>query len=59
MGFHILSEGYTPKWCYILVRVEGDAKNASFADQPCVGSNITVSWGYAIDNDIGIMTLVK
>lgn len=59
MGFHITSEGYDPKWCYMLIHVSGDAKIATFADEPCVGSDFFVSWGYAEDKDIGIMTLMK
>ncbi|POR37046.1 Uncharacterized protein TPAR_02739 [Tolypocladium paradoxum] len=59
MGFHITSEGYHPEWCYMLVHVKGDAKTASFSRKPCVGSNFTVSWGHAEENDGGIITLVN
>ncbi|PHH64993.1 hypothetical protein CDD81_3630 [Ophiocordyceps australis] len=56
-GFHITSDGFDPKWCYMLVHVEGDSREASFTDEECVGSNFTASWGYREEEDAGILTL--
>ncbi|CEJ80993.1 hypothetical protein VHEMI01148 [[Torrubiella] hemipterigena] len=59
MGFHIKSEGYDTSFCYLLVHTDADPKTASFANQPCAGSNYTVSWGYEKENDAGILTLIS
>lgn len=59
LGFHITSPGCEPQWCYMLVHVPDHAHEASFSNQPCVGSNFTASWGYRADEDAGILTLFK
>lgn len=59
LGFQITSKGYKPEWCYTLVHLEGDPKTAAFSDSLCVKNNFTVSWGYAKDNDVGVMTVTK
>lgn len=59
LGFHITSEGYNSSICYMLVHTDSDPKTATFANEPCVGSNYTVSWGYSALNDAGIMSLIS
>ncbi|QLI74141.1 uncharacterized protein G6M90_00g108190 [Metarhizium brunneum] len=59
MRFDISSPNLDPMYCYMLVHVNGDARHASFSDQRCVGSSFTMSWGYARDDDAGIMTIVN
>ncbi|RDA86379.1 hypothetical protein CP532_1065 [Ophiocordyceps camponoti-leonardi (nom. inval.)] len=57
LGFLIASEGYDPRWCYLLAHVDSPAKEASFVDSPCVGGGFSVSWGYKKEEDAGIMSL--
>ncbi|OAA40292.1 hypothetical protein NOR_05853 [Metarhizium rileyi] len=59
MKFNVSSPGLESLYCYMLVHVKQDARHASFSNQKCVGSNFTVSWGYAEENDAGIMTILN
>ncbi|RDA93430.1 hypothetical protein CP533_2615 [Ophiocordyceps camponoti-saundersi (nom. inval.)] len=59
LGFLIASEGYEPRWCYLLAHVDSPASEASFVNGRCVGSEFKVSWGYKKEEDAGIMTLAN